>query len=87
MRKKSIKFSLQLVKKALENDRDKCDWELYLTTLPRMTKETYKTFDEFKGNGKKIENTNSKILNKTKEDIIEKSQKLKKLDQDRLQCK
>ena len=56
------------IKKSVENKQ----WDLYLAVYPHMTTETFKTFEEFKGNPTKqatSTNTNRK-REKTKEEIL-----------------
>ena len=82
----SIKFvnkllwrdGIKLINKALEKRNEQREWELYVSVYSNMDKETFVSFDKFRG----IKSTNKPIKKGlTKEQILEKAEEIMKIHQ------
>jgi hypothetical protein len=68
-----VKLLIEALKKERENDA----WDMWLTLYPRMNKENFMSFEDFK---KEVIKSAVRVSNKTKEEIEEEMLKIVALD-------
>lgn len=68
---------MKLLIEALKKERENDAWDMWLTLYPRMNKENFMSFEDFK---KEVIKSAVRVSNKTKEEIEEEMLKIVALD-------
>jgi len=78
-------FAFKMLVKAFDEDGEKNLWEFYLKMVDRMEKDNFKSFEEWKAglNQSKPKEKLKPMNTKSKNDLLDKVNKIKNIDQKR----